>query len=351
MLSTHPDFKHQGRFVKPEVYSIGFQVIDNEGLNRYLQDSGNEDFAESMRAAREKGVSDAEIICSMYSKLCYRALTLGKNANVTRVRDIPDNFIGTLGQAHGSVFEHVNFNFIIADCSRVLTHELVRHRIGVAFSQTSGRYCRLDRIPLVWDPILDPVQDLWDEHLQRTDDLIYLSECKLGLRKPPPDKPFVLSSDVINAYTTCQTATGVDYCESLRWVPDESLPFHVRKKITSALRRIAPNGQANEIGFSVNLRSLRHTILMRTASVAEWEIRSVFGEIYRQTKAKYPLVFHDAKERMVEGLLEVYGMKMQPYEQSAKMVLDEMTDDEVALYLRTRPKAAQQVAEWHQIAT
>lgn len=37
-----------------------------------------------------------------------------------------------LAQVHGSVLEHASFSFVLHNMSRVLTHELVRHRIGAA---------------------------------------------------------------------------------------------------------------------------------------------------------------------------------------------------------------------------
>ena len=41
---------------------------------------------------------------------------------------------------HGSVLEHAAWNMIFTGVSRSLTHELVRHRAGWAYSQLSQRY-------------------------------------------------------------------------------------------------------------------------------------------------------------------------------------------------------------------
>ena len=122
-----------GKLVTPEVFWIGQTVLLPEGLNEYLKASGNEDFLVSVEVARKEGLSDGEIMISMMAKLCYKSLTLGKNANITRVRDIPDNLRATWDQGHGSVWEHANLNFVVYNCSRVFTHELVRHRVGTAF--------------------------------------------------------------------------------------------------------------------------------------------------------------------------------------------------------------------------
>jgi len=265
-----------GKLLEPTVYWIGETVMRRKELDRYLADSGNGDFLASVQEARKQGLSDSEILCSFYAKLCYASLTLGKNANVTRIRDIPDNLKGCFDQGHSSVFEHCQLNFVVRNCSRVFSHELVRHRVGTAYSQTSGRYVRGDEVDVVFDPILEPVRHVVEE---------------------------------VQTYLEEQYRFMIELMSL-----DEMKDFTRKKKITSALRRLLPNGQTNEIGFSVNLRSLRHLIQVRTSRHAEWEIRLVFGEVYRLVKAEYPLIFYGAKEEIVDGLLEVSGMKMQPYE-------------------------------------
>lgn len=287
-----------GKFVEPKVYWVGYQKINESEVHRYLKDSGNEDFLESMEAARKAGLTDAEILCSMFAKLCYKSLSLGHNTNISKVRDIEDNIRNCFDVGHGSIFEHVNFNFIVADCSRVFTHELVRHRIGTAFSQNSGRFIRLDEIDIVFDPILNPIKNLCEE-------------------KRKYDEEW---------YAKAATAIGLPVLTN----------FDKKKKITSALRRFAPNGQSNEIAFSVNLRSLRHTIMMRTGRHAEWEIRKVFEQPYLLLKKKYPTIFHGAKEEVIDGIIEVSGMKMQPYEKTADVLLSELSDEQLEAELARR---------------
>lgn len=271
-----------GQFVTPEVYFVGHSQIDAAGLESYLRASGNEDFLQTIEAARRQGLSDGEVLCSFFAKLCYKSLTLGQNANVSRVRDIPDNLRACWDQGHGSVWEHVSLNFVVRNCSRILTHELVRHRAGTAFSQTSGRYVRGDEVDIVFDPILDPVRE----------------------------RALALQRHIEQEYLAMVDEMGLPGMKD----------FTLKKKVTSALRRFLPNGQSNEIGFSVNLRALRHTVQLRTSRHAEWEIRHVFNQIYRLTKDKYPLLYHGAREDVVDGLVEVSGMRMQPYEASGEVV-------------------------------
>lgn len=255
------------KFVLPETYWLGETVINNSEMDRYLRDTDQMEFLNEINTARDRGLSDGEILCSFYAKACYRALTTKHNKNITRVRDIYDNIAGTIASNHGSVFEHCFLNFTTNNCSRIYTHELVRHRAGTAFSQTSGRYVRNDELYFVHDPILDDVQD------DIKDALSYIEE----------------------KYKAIEEKLGINNMKN----------FAHKKKLTSAMRRILPNGQANEIGFSVNLRALRHTITMRTSEHAEWEIRVIFNQIFDLIFDKYRAIFHDAIFEMKDGIREI----------------------------------------------
>lgn len=243
------------KYVEPKTFLIGVTGITS-GLEEYLRYSGNEEFLETLEQAKQEGLSDGEILCSFYAKLCYKSLTLGKNNNVTKIRDIESNIEGCFDSGHGSVFEHCLLNFITTDCSRVFTHELVRHRVGTAYSQTSGRYVAIDNIDFIVDPLL--IEDIdcdraIQDHLLATEKLAKLLRDKL-----------IKDGD----------------------------NFDKKKKVTSAIRRIAPNGQANEIGFSMNIRTLRQTIIARTSKHAEWEIRKIFGQIGDIVEVKWPLMLY-----------------------------------------------------------
>lgn len=254
-------------FVTPKVFLIGETQMDLHSIISYLKYTDQEEFLDDILAAQEEGLSHSEILCSFYAKACYAALTDRKNKNISKVRSIHDNVVGTINSGHGSVLEHCNINFMITDCSRIFTHELVRHRQGVAFSQSSGRFIRADKLNMIFDPILDPIKDSFEK-----------------MRKSIEDW-----------YQDAQKEIGIDDIKE----------FSIKKKITSALRRLLPNGQANEIGFSVNFRALRHIITMRTSRHAESEIRDVFNQIYLLCLPKYPALFKDAKEEMVDGYLEI----------------------------------------------
>lgn len=255
------------KFVQPKTYLIGYTTLDLQQVISYLSETDQLKFLPEIHKAKEAGLSDGEILCSFYAKLCYASLTTEKNKNISKTRSIKDNIVATIESGHGSVFEHCDLNFVTTNCSRVFTHELVRHRVGTAFSQTSGRYVRTDEIALVHDPILDAVKDDLKEGLDYLEQLYKRIETKLDL--------------------------------------DKVKDFELRKKLTSAMRRILPNGQGNEIGFSLNLRALRHTIAMRTSRHAEWEIRLIFNQVYELVKNKYPTIFLDELVTNINGANEI----------------------------------------------
>ena len=75
-----------------------------------------------------------------------------------------------------------------------------------------------------------------------------------------------------------------------------------KKKITSAMRRVAPIGLATNVGWSCNIRSLRHIIEQRTAPWAEEELRLTFGKVAEIAVERWPNLFADYKVEIVDDL-------------------------------------------------
>lgn len=253
--------------MKPKVHHIGQTAIDWQAVEDYLSSKGCDDFSNEICYSLS---SDIELLCTIFAKLCYNSFRPGDNPNVTKTRSIEDNFIHILESGHHSIFEHVAFNFIVTDCSRVFTHEMVRHRIGVAYSQTSGRYCNLSEgFDIVSDGSLE--QELGHEEV------------------------YSVKQFLEEKYKEWASRLGLT-----------ERPFNEKKKLTSALRRwLVPTGVANELGMSLNLRELRHVIQMRTSRHAEWEIRCVFNQVYNLLAKKHHLIFHDANITEVDGYNEI----------------------------------------------
>ncbi len=240
----------------PAVYLIARPSIDVEGMRAYLRDVGGESWLD-LRLDEREGPGAGELLLEFGGRACYRSWEPGLNPNVTKIRtDRREYFANILRSGHGSVLEHANYSFVIRNCSRVFTHELVRHRAGSAFSQESLRYVRLADIGFRVPPALEPVRE------QVLSIVEQLEEFQL----------------------TAARELGIDA---------EGVPFHVKKEVTSALRRLAPIGLSTDIVWTANARTLRHVIEMRTAEGAEEELRLVFDAIGRIMQAEAPNLFQD----------------------------------------------------------
>lgn len=281
---------------KPRVSLIGATCINVAGLREYLEGTDQLDFMDSVAAAKAAGYGDDAILIAFMAKLCYKSLVMGKNPNVLRVRDIGDNLRNVRMQAHGSVLRHFTLNFVATDCSRIFTHEAVRHHLGFDVSQTSGRFVSLSGgIDIVWDPCLDPIRDMAESMLSQQEVWYRVAMARL--------------------------------CEHHSVAAWTDMPFSLRKKLTSALRRVTAGGQVNELGFTINGQALPHLLMMRTAPGAEWEIREVFGQVYKLVKAAYPMMVDGLRTRMVDDQLQVYGMRLQPYESLLNYTTDEIRNE------------------------
>lgn len=228
---------------------------------------------------RKPIASDAELLIEYAGRRCYRSWAPGLNANVTKVREDTGVYLeNLLSSKHGAVLEHAQFTFDFDNVSRVFTHELVRHRAGVAISQESLRYVRLTDLGFRIPPVLDdgpnvqvPIPE--DEH-----DVV--------VRRAQPMRDAVIS--IVERLEEFQRdaaeAFGLD---------DEGVPFHYKKEVTSALRRLAPIGLSTGMVWSANVRTLRHVIDQRTAPFAEEEIRLVFADVAEIMLRECPLLFGD----------------------------------------------------------
>ena len=111
---------------EPEIYVLGRQTVSDAELNRFLSDHGVSWETDTEIAAEE--------LCETAGRVCYMSFAKPRpGGNATYLGHIKES-------GHGSVLEHAVWNLLITGVSRTLTHELIRHRAGMAFSQLSQRY-------------------------------------------------------------------------------------------------------------------------------------------------------------------------------------------------------------------
>lgn len=249
--------------VKPKVFLVGETRACPEGIHGYLEAIGAPGWVTDSR-------SDAEGLIEMYGRGCYRSFAPNLNPNVKKVREGNADYLANIiKHEHGSVLEHSTANFVFLHVSRVFTHELVRHRVGTAISQESLRYVRLDGLGFWLPPEIaenDRARAIFDEAI---------ASCEGWQRE---------LAEVL----------GLDSLD---------VDFEYKKRMTSAMRRIAPEGLATMIGWSANFRTLRNVIGLRTAPSAEHEIRLVFSKVAEIAIYRWPNVFGDfTSDTLVNGI-------------------------------------------------
>ena len=114
-------------FTEPEVFLIAEPHINFDGLNDFLGECGYPEAHESVK-------QEAGVVVEIGGRMCFGSYkNFGKTVElVTKAVEL----------GHGSIFEHANFTFAIARCSRGFTHQMVRHRAGFAYSQESTHYIK-----------------------------------------------------------------------------------------------------------------------------------------------------------------------------------------------------------------
>lgn len=238
---------------KPVVILLAETRVDPEGVRGLLEalhvsEQGSRRFVEAP--------PNAESLIELAGRLCYESFEVGLNPNVTKIRGTNREYIeNILSKGDGSVVEHGVATFALLNISRVCSHELVRHRVGVAISQESLRYVRLKEIKM-WLP---------DE----------------------------LSDEQAEAMIAAARQSEKTYLELANGIPWDRMSMDAKKRMTSALRRILPDGLATNVIWSANHRTLRWVIEMRTDPSAEVEIRMLFDQIARICQRQWPNLYQD----------------------------------------------------------
>lgn len=249
------------RETAPDVYLICRPQVDQGAMEAYLEAVGGGSWLRDRLGEAPGPRNQAELLVEFAGRACYRSWEPGLNPNVTRIRrDQRAYFLNLLRSGHGSVLEHASYTFVVHNVSRVATHEIVRHRAGAAYSQESLRYVRLVDVGFRVPPALGPLRQRCLEIVEQLEEFQVEAARELG-------------------------------------IDEAGVPFHVKKEVTSALRRLAPIGLSTELVMSMNLRTLRHVVEMRTAPGAEEEMRLIFSRVAEIMLREAPGVFQDFHRR------------------------------------------------------
>jgi thymidylate synthase (FAD) len=199
--------------------------------------------------------TDGERLAEYAGRLCYMSQ---KNPAHRSTADYLENI---KKQAHGSVLEHVNYSLLIEGVSRSLTHELVRHRAGFAYSQLSQRYVDESVADFVVPPAI-----IGDDAL----------EARWRTQMDEAQRSYV--------------ALVEHLMERYAWVPDR---VHRRKMAREAARGVLPNSTETKIVVTGNVRAWRTMLELRAGEGAELEIRRLAVALVRVLQQEGPAFFSD----------------------------------------------------------
>lgn len=149
-----------------------------------------------------------------------------------------------IDSGHGSTIEHIVFTFAISGVTRTLSHQLVRHRAGLAFDQQSQRYVKYKE-PSYMLP--GSIVDADDDVRQRFEQ---------------------------------QLAGSLEVYEDLleAGIPGEDARF------------VMPNATRTNLVMTTNLRALIHMAGLRLCVMAQWEIRRLFQLVRHEVFAVSPFL-------------------------------------------------------------
>jgi thymidylate synthase (FAD) len=250
--------------IEPVVIKIAETKVDTNGVQKMMDRYNATEWYSRVRPTQP---NDGEFLIELAGRSCYKSYGVGLNPNVKKIReDSRDYLTNVLAKGDGSILEHATITFAFLNISRVTSHEIVRHRAGTAISQESLRYVRPQEISLWVPPDLQRISSEFEKSVQEITKHYHELESKFD------------------------------------W---DRMTFDEKKRVTSALRRILPDGIATNMVWTANHRTLRWVIEMRTDPSAEVEIRKVFGQVAEICIHDYPLLYADfSKTQLHDGTFQ-----------------------------------------------
>ena len=255
----------------PTIYLLSKQTLVPGELDRFLTDHGVAWSSDSSVAS--------EVVTESAGRVCYMSFAKprpgGNQAYLTHIKEV----------GHGSVFEHAVWTFLITGVSRSLTHELVQHRAGWAYSQLSQRYVDESVAEYVEPDIIanDPeLHGIWSDAIAHVHAAYVQLAEKLNARLADP-----------------QAATAA-------MLPADADRTTRRKTARQAARSVLPNATETKITVTANARALRHFLEQRGSVFAEPEIRKLANALLDILVQDSPNLFGDYdKTPLSDGTFEL----------------------------------------------
>lgn len=241
-----------------KVHLLARPSFDVDSLNDFLSDRG-------MSWRKSAGTTDAEDLTEIAGRVCYLSFGEAQSPRTNR------EYVARLVQmGHESVLEHATWTLLMAGISRALSHQIVRHRAGFAFSQLSQQY-----------------------HDESN------AECV--------EPEIVRNSRVAHAaWTEAMEHSAAAYrsiVEALDGEQRRDLPGsgkEARRAIRSAARSVLPNAVRTHLVASANARAWRHFLSVRGSIAGDPEMRALCVAVSRILVKEAPALFDDFLEKPLD---------------------------------------------------
>jgi thymidylate synthase (FAD) len=251
----------QKKMMEPRIHLIGRLQIDVEALSEFLHE-------ENVEWRRTPGASAPEEIVEIAGRTCY--MSFGSAQSPRTNTEFIENLIA---HGHESVLEHASWVFVVTNVSRSFTHQLVRHRVGFAFSQLSQQYHDERDADFVMPPHLESypeARDAWVSAIEAT-------------------------KTAYAAINALLLQDGASLSEDL-----DKREFN--RAIRSAARSVLPNATETKIVVTANARALRHFFDVRGSIPGDIEMRLVAAGLLQIVKREAPGMFLDFRiEQLSDG--------------------------------------------------
>ena len=216
---------------------------------------------------------EPEKLIAMAAKLCYSSTdvaTLEQGLTDEKIKSFLDMLMSI---GHESPLEHVTFTFAIEGISRSCSHQLVRHRIA-SYSQQSQRYVTMNNFKYVIPP--------------------NITECGL-------EEDYVaMMNDLRDKYEYIQKKLTEKLVEK-EGNHDNKTIKKCEKIANEDARFILPNACETSIIVTMNIRSLYNFFEHRMCNRAQWEIRELAWEMWKQCIEVSPTLFKHAGPPCTHG--------------------------------------------------
>ena len=189
---------------------------------------------------------DPERVVAMAARLCYSAsgaAELAERLSDAKVKEMVQKIVA---MGHASCLEHASFTFGIEGVSRVLTHQLVRHRIA-SYDQQSQRYVAAHGFQYITPPSIAENPEAKEKFDQIIGQIREAYDALTELGIPKEDARYVLA-----------------------------------------------NATETKILVTMNARTLLHFFNLRCCNRAQWEIRAMAYQMLALVKNVAPTLFHNA---------------------------------------------------------